>query len=287
MDHVSEKNRSLSLTAAKENEVQEVFEEVDELKQGLKQRHIQMIALAGTIGTGLFLSSGRAIANSGPLGAFLGFSIIGLSVSSVIMGVGELGALVPLSGGIVRYSEYFFDPALAFANGWNEAYGFLIAVPAEIVATAVLIEFWVTINNAVWITLFGALMLISSYLFVGIYGELEFIFSTLKILLIVGVNIMALVITCGGANGVSIGFRYWRNPGPFVQKFGIPGSLGQFLAFWSELNSALYSFSGIENITLAAAETRNPRRAIPMAARRIFWRILIFYVLSIFMVRTL
>lgn len=261
------------------------FQEVKAVKQGLHQRHIQMIALAGTIGTGLFLSSGRAISRSGPLGAFLGYSIVGLAVSSVIFAVGEMGALVPLNGGQIRYAQYFFDPAMSFANGWNQVYSYIVSIPAEIVAAAVLVEFWTTINNAVWITVFGALMIITAVTFVRVYGELEFTFSMLKIMLIVGINIMALVITCGGApNHESIGFRYWREPGAFVQYLGIGGSLGRFLGFWTTLNNALYAYSGIENISLAAAETKNPRRAIPMAAKRIFIRILLFYILTIFMV---
>lgn len=107
------------------------FEEVHEVKQGLHQRHIQMIALAGTIGTGLFLGSGRAIARAGPLGAFLGYSVVGLAVSSVVCAVGEMGALVPLNGGVIRYAEYFFDPALSFANGWNQVYSYCVSIPAE------------------------------------------------------------------------------------------------------------------------------------------------------------
>lgn len=261
------------------------LEEIHAFKQGLHQRHIQMIALAGTIGTGLFLSSGRAIATAGPLGAFLAYSIIGLAVSSVVFAVGEMGALVPLNGGVIRYAEIFCDPALAFANGWNQVYSYVVSIPSEIVAAAIIIEFWITINNAIWITLFGILMLVTALLFVRVYGELEFGFSMLKIMLIVGINIMALVITCGGApNHTAIGFSYWKNPGPFVQYLGISGSLGRFLGFWKAFDNALYSYSGIENITIAAAETRSPRHAIPMAAKRIFVRILLFYVLSIFMV---
>lgn len=261
------------------------LEEIQAFKQGLHQRHIQMIALAGTIGTGLFLSSGRAIATAGPLGAFLAYSIIGLAVSSVVFAVGEMGALVPLNGGVIRYAEIFCDPALAFANGWNQIYAYIVSIPSEIVAAAIIIEFWVTINNAVWITIFGILMLVTALLFVRVYGELEFGFSMLKIMLVVGINIMALIITCGGApNHTAIGFSYWKNPGPFVQYLGVSGSLGRFLGFWKAFDNALYSYSGIENITVAAAETRNPRRAIPMAAKRIFIRILLFYVLTIFMV---
>lgn len=262
------------------------LQEIHVLKQGLHQRHIQMIALAGTVGTGLFLSSGRAIAVAGPLGAFLAYSIIGLAVSSVVFGVGEMGALAPLNGGVIRYAEIFCDPALAFANGWNQVYSYIVSIPSEIVATAVIIEFWVTVNNAIWITVFGLLMVVTALLFVRIYGELEFGFSMLKIMLVVGINVMALVITCGGGpNHTAIGFAYWNNPyGPMVQYLGIDGSLGQFLGFWTAFNNALYAYSGIENITVAAAETRSPRHAIPMAARRIFVRILLFYVVTIFMV---
>ncbi|KAB8262606.1 amino acid permease/ SLC12A domain-containing protein [Aspergillus pseudonomiae] len=260
------------------------FGEVHAVRQGLYQRHLQMIALAGTIGTGLFLSSGQALVTAGPLGAFLAYSIVGLGVMSVVLTVGEMGALVPLSGGVVRYAEYFFDPAMAFANGWNQVYLYSVTLPAEIVAASVLIEFWIIINNAIWITVFSLLVLITALVFVRIYGELEFSFAILKILLIVGVNIMALVITCGGGpTGQSIGFRYWRDPGPFVQYFGIKGALGRFLGFWTTLENAIFAYSGIQNITIPAAETRYPRQSIPQATRRVLYRIILFYVLSIFM----
>ncbi|KAF5857759.1 hypothetical protein ETB97_005290 [Aspergillus alliaceus] len=261
------------------------FREVHAVRQGLYQRHIQMIALAGTIGTGLFLGSSQAIAIAGPLGAFLGYTIVGLAVSSVVLAVGEMGALVPLSGGLIRYTEYFFDPAMSFANGWNQVYLYLVTIPAEIVAAAVLVEFWITVNNAIWITVFSMMVLITALVFVRFYGELEFVFAILKILLIIGVNLMALVITCGGGpSGESIGFRYWRDPGPFVQYLGIRGSLGQFLGFWSCLNNAVFAYSGIQNITIPGAETRSPRHAIPKATKRILVRIFLFYVLSIFMI---
>jgi amino acid transporter len=278
--HDTEKQLPDNVDAAAEH-----LGEIRLVKQGLHQRHIQMIALAGTIGTGLFLSSGRAIARSGPLGALLGYTIIGVAGSAVVFAVGEMGALVPLNGGVVRYAMLFFDPALGFANGWNQVYSYLVSIPAELAAAAIIVEFWVTVNNAIWITVFGVLMLATALLFVRVYGELEFGFSMIKIMLVIGINIMALVITCGGGpDGQSIGFRYWRNPGPFVQYLDVPGSWGQFLGFWTTLNNALYAYSGMENISVAAAETRSPRQAIPKAARRIFARVFLFYILSIFMV---
>lgn len=288
--NISSKEKFPSYNAGMTKEMDEEnpagqLEEINHFRQGLHQRHIQMIALAGTVGTGLFLSSGRAIAHSGPLGAFLSYSIIGLAVASVVFGVGEMGSLAPLQGGIIRYCDIFFDEALAFANGWNQIYSYIVSIPAELVACAVIVEFWVTVNSAIWITIFGAIMIVTALLFVRVYGELEFGFSMLKIMLIIGINVMALVITCGGApNHKTIGFEFWKSPyGPFVQYLEIKGSLGRFLGFWATFSNALYAYSGIENITVAAAETRYPRQAIPMAARRIFVRILVFYIITIFM----
>lgn len=125
------------------------FSEVQDIKQGLKSRHLQMLALAGAIGTGLFLGSGRAVANAGPIGALLGYTLTGIIAAGIVLPVAEMGALVPLSGGVVRYAELFIDPALSFANGWNLVYKGLIFIPTELVAAAVLVQYWSNINSTV------------------------------------------------------------------------------------------------------------------------------------------
>lgn len=102
-----------------------------------------------------------------------------------------VSALLPLSGGIIRHAEYFVDPALSFAQGWNCAYAYFISIPAEITAAAVIMQFWITVNNAIWITVFAVLLLVCNMCMVRIYGELEFGFAILKSMLIVGINIMA------------------------------------------------------------------------------------------------
>lgn len=85
---------------------------------------------------------------------------------------------------------------------------------------------------------------------------------------------MALVVVCGGGpDHHAYGFQYWRNPGPLVQYLGIEGSLGRFLGFWTVFSNAVYAYSGVENISVAAAEAHCPRRNIPIAAKRIFWRV--------------
>jgi len=273
-------------SAGQVGEDEQVFEEEKELVRGLQQRHIQMIALAGTIGTGLFLGSGKALAAAGPVGTLLGYLFTGILVSGVVLSIAELAALVPLTGSYVRHAEVFFDPALSFAIGWNTVYSNCVSIPAEITAAAVLISFWnTTISNGVWITIMGLLIIATNMFFIRVYGELEFSFSMLKIMLIIGLILMGLIIDLGGVSGQHrLGFQYWRNPGPFVQYLGIGGSLGQFLGFWTTFSNAAYAYSGIETIASAAAETKSPRRNIPRAAKRIFIRVLLFYVLSVFIV---
>lgn len=122
------------------------------------------------------------------------------------------------------------SPYLSLSLRWNTIYSYMVSLPAELVAAAILVDFWSSINNAVWITIFGLLLIASNSILVRIYGELEFFFASLKILLIVGVNIMALVIVCGGGpDHHTYGFQYWRRPGPLVQYLGIEGSTGRFL----------------------------------------------------------
>ncbi|CAH0055637.1 unnamed protein product [Clonostachys solani] len=262
------------------------WSEVSDMRQGLHQRHVQMISIAGTIGTGLFLGSGTSLARAGPVGALLGYTIIGAIVCNVVLAVGEMGALLPLSGGIVRYTETFVDPALSFAIGWNQVYsGCKSTFCDKSGKAATLIQWWITINNAVWIVVFGSVMTVSTLLFVRVYGEMEFFFATLKICLIIIVNVTALVVVCGGGpNGVATGFTYWRNPGPFVQYLGIEGALGRFLGFWTTFSNAAYAYAGSDSIVVAAAETRNPRQTIPHAAKRVFARVAIFYIITIFFV---
>ena len=112
----------------------------------------------------------------------------------------------------------------------------------------------------------------------------EVFFAALKILLIIGLIIAGLVVDLGGSpSGDRIGFRYWKNPGPF-NEYIVPGNTGKFLGFWSSLISAAYSYANIQVVAIAGAETKNPRVIIPNAIRMTFWRVLIFYVVSILIV---
>ncbi|GAC97981.1 amino acid transporter [Pseudozyma hubeiensis SY62] len=254
------------------------------LKQGLEQRHLSMIALAGSIGTGLFLSLGGSIQTGGPLGALLGYATVGAIVCAVQFALGEVSALLPVTGSFVRHADYLLDPAWGFAVGWNIVYGNVLSIPSEISAICVLFQFWTDINSSLWIMIFIVLTFTIGVVFIRAYGEVEFAFASLKLLTVVFLIIFGLVVNLGGIPGVErIGFRYWDTPGPFVEYIGT-GAWGRFLGFWSCLVSAVFSFAGVESLAMAAAETRNPGRTIPRACKRVFVRIALFYLLAVLVV---
>ncbi|PYH68014.1 arginine permease [Aspergillus vadensis CBS 113365] len=260
-------------------------EEAQNLRKGLQERHTQMIAIAGAIGTGLFLGLGSSIQTGGPLGALLGYLLIGLVVCAVQIALGEVSALMPVTGSFVRHVELLVDPALGFAIGWNVVYGCFMSVPSEISAAVVLIQYWNdTLNPAIWVTILIVISAIVSLLFIRVYGEIEFVFAILKSLLIIGIILMGLVIDLGGVSGTPrLGFHYWKDPGPFVEYIA-SGPWGRFLGFWAVTTNAVYSFSGVESLTIAAAEMANPRQNIPRACKRVFARVTIFYFLAVLIV---
>lgn len=157
-----------------------------------------------------------------------------------------------------------------------------ITLCVEIAAASVIIEFWEGargINVAAWITIIIVLVLCLNIFAVSIYGEAEFIFSSIKIITIVGLLILSLIIDLGGVDGDRRGFRYWNDPGA-MKEYIATGTEGRFLGWFSTLVNAAFSYGGVEMVASAAGEAANPRRNIPKAIRRVFWRIIIFYVLG-------
>ncbi|OKL55537.1 hypothetical protein UA08_09195 [Talaromyces atroroseus] len=188
-----------------------------QLQRGLKERHVQFIALGGTIGTGLFLGIGSALSTSGPLSLFLGYLFTSIAI-------------------------------------W--------AMPAA------------------WISIILVVIIILNIVAVSIYGEAEFAFASIKIITIIGLLILAVVIDLGGApTHDRLGFRYWHHPGSMREYIG-QGSTARFLGFFNTLINAAFAFGGVEQVAVAAGETKNPTRNIPKAIRRVFWRLLFFYALG-------
>ncbi|SPQ25527.1 5052232a-e1db-4911-9331-b52366aa59ea [Thermothielavioides terrestris] len=201
------------------------------LHRGLAQRHLSMLGIAGSIGTGLFLGLGGAVQDGGPLGALLGYAVISLVVCAVQFALGEVAALMPVTGSFVRHAETLVDPAWGFAVGWNLVYGNLLSIPSEATAVVVLVRFWWEDVQAAWVlVVFIVLTVGVGMAFVRVFGEVEFVFAAVKIALVVFLILLGLVINLGGVPGTErIGFRYWRDPGPFVEYI----ATGRWGSFWA------------------------------------------------------
>ncbi|CAL1705952.1 unnamed protein product [Somion occarium] len=250
------------------------------LQRQMKNRHIAMISIGGVIGTGLFLGTAAGLQTGGPVGLLLAYALVGSICYAVMVTLGEMVAFLPLPGGHITLAERFVDPAFSFALGWNYWYNWTVILPAEISAAAVIVNFWdKSVNNAVWITVFLIVVILINILGAGAYGEAEFVFASIKVITIIGLIILGIVLDLGGGpNHDRIGFRYWKNPGPFTQYHGIAGAKGRFLAFAASLTQAAFSFIGTEIVAIAGAEAKNPRRNIPKAIKRVYIRILLFYI---------
>ncbi|VDB91570.1 unnamed protein product [Peniophora sp. CBMAI 1063] len=251
------------------------------LKRQLKNRHVAMISIGGVIGTGLFLSTATSLANGGPVGLLLGYIIVGTVCYATMISLGEMISYLPIPGGHIKLAERFVDPAFSFTMGWNYWYNWVIVLPAELSASAVLINFWDsnTNLNPAWITICLIVVVFINFLGAGAYGEAEFVFASIKVLTIVGLIILGIVIDLGGGpTHDRLGFRYWKNPGPFVQYDNIQGAEGRFLGWWAVMTNAAFSFIGTEIVAIAAGEAKNPRRNLPKAIKRVYIRILLFYI---------
>lgn len=160
-------------------------------------------------------------------------------------------------------------------------YCYTIAIASECSAAAVLVSYWTDLTPAVVITISLVLILWINLMSVRFFGETEVVTGGIKVLCFLGLVIVAIVITAGGGpNHKSIGFKYWNNPGAWVDYNGITGSTGHFLGFLSAFVNASFSFVGVETVVITAAESVNPHKAIPKAANRVTYRIGFFYVLG-------
>ncbi|TGJ81076.1 hypothetical protein E0Z10_g7678 [Xylaria hypoxylon] len=245
------------------------------LKTDLRGRHMQMIAIGGAIGAGLFISSGGALQSGGPASLIIGYLIIGVMLLFTMQALGEMAVMYPVNGAFYTYIVRFIDPSLGFAVGWEYAIGWLTVLPFELIAASGTIKFWrEDINSAVWVTVFLVVLIFIQVFGVRGYGEVEFVLSIIKIAACIGFIILGIVINVGGVGDQGyLGAKYWHDPGAFQNGFN--GFAGVFVV-------AAFSFGGTELVGLAAAESDNPRKAIPLAAKQVFFRILFFYVVNLF-----
>ncbi|BEI82223.1 hypothetical protein CcaverHIS002_0300910 [Cutaneotrichosporon cavernicola] len=259
------------------------------LKRDLPPRVVTMIAIAGTIGTGLFVGSGVSLTRGGPVGLWLGYTLVGTGVGTMMVSLGEMSCFAPNVGGYVEMATKYVDPAMGFMMGINAFLSCAFGIPTELTAIASLFTYWDhNLNHAAaYITAFMILTILVNIMGVKYYGEIEFFFACLKLSTLIGLMIFALIFNLGGVptNRTFIGGKFWREE-PFNNNYlGIkPQSLSNFLGFWAVFTGAAFAYSTIESVAVMGGEAHNPRKNIAKAIKTTFIRILFIYVIGTLMI---
>ncbi|EKL6513349.1 amino acid permease [Listeria monocytogenes] len=248
-----------------------------EIRRDLKTRHLSMIAIGGSIGTGLFLASGNAIHIAGPGGALVAYVAIGIMVYFLMTSLGEMATYMPVSGSFSTYASRFVDPAFGFALGWNYWFNWAITLAVDISTAAIIVQFWLPNTPAwLWSAIFLILIFGLNALSVKAYGESEYWFSIIKVATVIIFLIVGVLTIVGILGGEVIGFsNFTTGDAPF--KGGFFAILGTFLI-------AGFSFQGTEMVGIAAGESATPETSVPKAIKQVFWRILLFYIFAIFII---
>ncbi|MES4613602.1 MAG: amino acid permease [Ewingella sp.] len=248
------------------------------LRRELKARHLTMIAIGGSIGTGLFVASGATVSQAGPGGALLSYALIGIMVYFLMTSLGELAAFMPVSGSFSTYGSKYVEEGFGFALGWNYWYNWAVTIAVDLVASQLVMNYWFPDTPGwIWSALFLGLIFLLNYISVRGFGEAEYWFSLIKVVtVIIFIIVGVLMITGIMRGGESAGWHNWAiGDAPFAGGFASMIGVAMIVGF---------SFQGTELIGVAAGESENPGKNIPRAVRQVFWRILLFYILAILVI---
>ena len=255
------------------------------LHRALKARHLSMIAIGGSIGTGLFVASGATISQAGPGGAVLAYMVVGLMVYFLMTSLGEMAAYLPTSGSFATYGARYVDEGFGFALGWNYWYNWAVTIAVDLVAAQLVMAYWFPgVDGVLWSAVFLAIMFGLNAISVRGFGEAEYWFAAIKVatvIVFIGIGVlMILGIMRGGApEGLWGNLALWtQGDAPFAGGFAALIGVAMIVGF---------SFQGTELIGIAAGESEDPARNIPRAVRQVFWRILLFYVFAILVISLL
>ncbi|MNM97712.1 Aromatic amino acid transport protein AroP [compost metagenome] len=241
-----------------------------ELKRGLKNRHIQLIALGGAIGTGLFLGSAGVLQSAGP-SMILGYAIGGLIAFLIMRQLGEMIVEEPVAGSFSHFAHKYWGGFAGFMSGWNYWVLYILVGMSELTAVGKYIHFWwpdvpTWVTAAVFFVLINAINLFN----VKAFGETEFWFAIIKVVAIIGMIVLGLFLLFSGKGGPQASVtNLWAHGGFFPN--GITG-LVMVLAI------IMFSFGGLELVGITAAEAAEPKKVIPKAINQVIYRILIFYI---------
>ena len=249
--------------------------EQQELKRDLKNRHVQLIAIGGTIGTGLFLGAGKAIQLAGPSIIFA-YLIVGIALFFVMRALGEL---LLSNAGYQSFTDFAVDyigPWAGYVTGWTYWFCWIMTAMADIIAVGVYVRYWFDIPQWIPAIVILIILLGLNLLTVKLFGELEFWFALIKIITILALIVVGVILLVIGfqtdAGTVSVK-NLWEYGGLFPH--GISGFLFSF-------QMVVFAFVGVELVGVSAAETANPQKNIPSAINKIPMRILFFYVGALF-----
>ena len=245
----------------------------DELKRGLKNRHIQLIALGGAVGTGLFLGSASVIQSAGP-GIILGYAIAGFIAFLIMRQLGEMVVAEPVAGSFSHFAYKYWGGFAGFASGWNYWVLYVLVAMAELTAVGKYIQFWYPeiptwASAAVFFVLINAINLTN----VKVFGEMEFWFAIIKVVAVVAMILFGGWLLFSDTAGPQATVRNLWEQGGFLPH-GMTG-LVMMMAI------IMFSFGGLELVGITAAEADNPEISIPKATNQVIYRILIFYVGSL------
>jgi amino acid transporter, AAT family len=251
------------------------------LARSLQSRHIQLIALGGTIGVGLFLGSAGAIHKAGP-GLLLSYAIGGIAIFFIMRALGELLIYRPVAGSFASYAEEFVGPFAGFVTGWSYWFMWVVTAMAELTAIGIYVRFWLP-EVPQWLPGLVALGLLygTNLLAVRVYGELEFWFALLKVVTIVLLIVsgLAVIFFKIGDLGQTASFtNLWSHQG--FMPFGLLGVL-------LTLQIVMFAYQGVELIGVTAGETANPEVTLPRATNSIIFRILLFYIGALLVIMSL
>ncbi|WP_313653102.1 aromatic amino acid transporter AroP [Pantoea sp.] len=243
------------------------------LKRGLKNRHIQLIALGGAVGTGLFLGSASVIESAGPA-VILGYAIAGFIAFLIMRQLGEMVVEEPVAGSFSHFAYKYWGNFAGFASGWNYWVLYVLVAMAELTAVGKYIQFWwpdfpTWASAAIFFVMINAINLTN----VKVFGEMEFWFAIIKVLAVIGMILFGGWLLFGGHAGPQATVRnLWEQGGFF------PHGIGGLVAVMAII---MFSFGGLELVGITAAEADNPEVSIPKATNQVLWRILIFYIGSL------
>lgn len=254
------------------------------MKRTLQNRHIQLIALGGSLGSGLFLTTSQSLNDAGPAGVLIAFGIIAVFILFPMMcSLGEVAVTYPVQGSFVVHSSRFLDDSWGFAMAFNYVLLWIVTFPLELIASTMVIHYWdsdnngaTEVNKAAWIALFWTVFTVLGFFGARAYGEAEFILAITKIIAVIGFCIFG-VCAVSGANPdhIHFGTKYYHDPGPFSQVGNpVKGICSVFV-------TSVFAFSGTEMAALASAETAKPQYTLPKAVRQVFWRVVLFYIVSL------